>query len=94
MVEALQEDKYNLDNIGTTWGSRRRFRNGPIVRSSASTTARGGLLIFFCARRRPARSGERSASSIRNIGGYLWPAKNQIGTFGYPINFCFAGPGC
>ncbi len=32
-VEALQEDKFNLDNIGTTWGiTPYVFLNGPIVK--------------------------------------------------------------
>ena len=44
MVEALQEDKYNLDNIGTTWGiTPYVFLNGPIVKELGFNNAAGSI---------------------------------------------------
>ncbi|MES3001503.1 MAG: hypothetical protein V4787_12495, partial [Pseudomonadota bacterium] len=85
MVEALQEDSYNLDNIGTTWGIiPYMFVNGPIVKQLGLNSG-AGLISNG-----PNPSlGRALGLVIRNIGGFR-PAKNQMGTFGYPINFCFA----
>jgi hypothetical protein len=85
MVEALQEDKFNLDNIGTTWGiTPYVFLNGPIVKELGFNDAAG-----LISRGANPSMGRALGLIIRNIGGYR-PAKNQMGTFGYPINFCFA----
>jgi hypothetical protein len=85
MAEALQEDQYNLDNIGTTWGIMPYvIVNGPLVKqlgfnSKAGLISRGVNPAF----------GRALGLIIRNIGGFR-PAKNQMGTFGYPVNFCVA----
>ncbi|MBU1361387.1 MAG: hypothetical protein KKC79_15170 [Gammaproteobacteria bacterium] len=85
MAEALQEDKYNLDNIGTTWGiTPYVFLNGPIVKELGFNTGAG-----LISRGANPSFGRALGLIIRNIGGYR-PAKNQMGTFGYPINFAFA----
>ena len=85
MTEALEEDQFNLNNIGTTWGIvPYAFVNGPIAKqlgfhSGAGLISRGA---------NPAL-GRALGLIIRNIGGYR-PGKNQMGTFGYPISFAFA----
>jgi len=85
MVEALQEDQYNLDNIGTTWGIVPYvFLNGPIVKELGFNSGAG-----LISRGANPALGRALGLIIRNIGGYK-PAKNQMGTFGYPIDFCFA----
>lgn len=85
MVEALQEDSFNLDNIGTTWGLiPYMFVNGPIV-GQLGLNSGAGLISNGP---NPAL-GRALGLVIRNIAGFR-PAKNQMGTFGYPINFCFA----
>jgi hypothetical protein len=85
LVEALQEDQYNLDNIGTTWGIMPYvFLNGPIVKELGFNDAAG-----LVSRGANPSFGRALGLIIRNIGGYR-PAKNQMGTFGYPITFAFA----
>lgn len=85
MVEALAEDQYNLDNIGTTWGiTPYVFLNGPITRELGFNNGQG-----LISRGANPSFGRALGLIIRNIGGYR-PGKNQMGTFGYPINFCFA----
>lgn len=85
MVQALAEDKYNLDNIGTTWGIVPYvFLNGPIVKELGFNNGQG-----LISRGANPSLGRALGLIIRNIGGYR-PGKNQMGTFGYPINFCFA----
>lgn len=85
MAQALQEDQFNLDNIGTTWGIMPYvILNGPIVRQLGFNTGAG--LIS----RGPNPSlGRALGLIIRNIGGFR-PGRNQMGTFGYPISFCIA----
>lgn len=85
IAQALQEDQFNLDNIGTTWGIIPYvFVNGPIARQ-LGMNAGAGLI----SRGANPALGRALGLIIRNIGGYK-PAKNQMGTFGYPISFAFA----
>lgn len=85
IAEALQEDQFNLDNIGTTWGIMPYvFVNGPIAKQLGFNSGAG--LISHGAN--PAL-GRALGLIIRNIGGFR-PARNQMGTFGYPISFAFA----
>jgi len=85
IAEALEEDKYNLDNIGTTWGITPYVMvSGPIVKELGFNPGAG-----LISRGANPALGRALGFIIRNIGGYR-PARNQMGTFGYPINFCFA----
>src|SRR3569623_439727 len=85
MVEALAEDQYNLDNFGTSGGIMPYVcLIGPIVKELGCNNAAGRI-----SRGANPSLGRALWLIIRNIGGYR-PAKNQMGTFGYPINFCFA----
>ncbi|MES3001489.1 MAG: hypothetical protein V4787_12425 [Pseudomonadota bacterium] len=85
MAEALQEDKFNLNNIGTTWGIMPYvIINGPLVKqlginSGAGLISRGANPVL----------GRALGLIIRNIGGYR-PALNQMGSYGYPISYCLA----
>lgn len=85
IAEALQEDQFNLDNIGTTWGIMPYvFVNGPIAKQLGFNSAAG-----LISRGANPALGRALGLIIRNIGGYK-PARNQMGTFGYPISFAFA----
>lgn len=85
IAEALQEDQFNLDNIGTTWGIIPYvFVNGPIVQQLGFNNGAG-----LISRGANPALGRALGFIIRNIGGFR-PARNQMGTFGYPINFAFA----
>lgn len=85
IAQALQEDQFNLDNIGTTWGIMPYvFVNGPIVKQLGFNSGAG-----LISRGANPALGRALGLIIRNIGGYR-PAKNQMGTFGYPISFAFA----
>lgn len=85
IAEALEEDQFNLDNIGTTWGIVPYvFVSGPIVKQLGFNSGAG-----LISRGSNPALGRALGLIIRNIGAYQ-PAKNQMGTFGYPINFAFA----
>ena len=85
VAEALGDERYNLNNIGTTWGVYSYVLiSGPIVRQL--DIACEGQLIS----RGPNPSIGRAVGLIvRNIGGYR-PGKNYMGTFGYPLVFAVA----
>lgn len=84
-VEALGDEHYNLNNIGTTWGIiPYLIVNGPIVKQLGIESE--GQLISKGPN--PA-IGRALGLIIRNIGGYR-PGKNQMGTFGYPLPFALA----
>ena len=84
-AEALGDERYNLNNIGTTWGVYPYVLiSGPIVRQL--NIASEGQLIS----KGPNPSIGRAVGLIvRNIGGYR-PGKNYMGTFGYPLVFAVA----
>jgi len=85
IAEALQEDQFNLNNIGTTWGIMPYLIvNGPIARQLGMNSGAG-----LISRGANPALGRALGLIIRNIGGYR-PARNQMGTFGYPISFAFA----
>jgi hypothetical protein len=84
-VEAIADEHYNLENIGTT-GTLLPFLliNGPIIRQLGIEY--GGQLIS----RGPNPAIGRAISLIiRNIGGYR-PGRNYMGTFGYQSVFALA----
>lgn len=84
-VEAIGEERYNLNNIGTTWGVLPFLLiNGPIIKQLGIEYA--GQLISKGPN--PAL-GRALGLIIRNIGGYR-PGKNYMGTFGYPLVFALA----
>jgi hypothetical protein len=84
-VEAIGEERYNLNNIGTTWGILPYlFINGPIIKQ-IGIECRGQLISKGP---NPA-IGRAVGLIIRNIAGYK-PGKNQMGTFGYPLVFALA----
>jgi hypothetical protein len=78
-VEAIGDENYNLNNIGTTWGVLPYLLiNGPIVRQLKIEYA--GQLIS----KGPNPSiGRALGLIVRNIAGYR-PGRNYMGTFGYP----------
>lgn len=84
-VEAVGDEYFNLNNIGTTWGIVPYLLvNGPII----------GQLGIECAGQLISRGpnpalGRALGLIIRNIGGYR-PGKNYMGTFGYPLSFALA----
>jgi len=84
-VEAIGDENYNLNNIGTTWGVLPFLLiNGPIVRQLKIEYA--GQLIS----KGPNPSiGRALGLIVRNIAGYR-PGKNYMGTFGYPLVFTLA----
>lgn len=84
-VEAVADERFNLNNIGTTWGLiPYLIVNGPIV-TELGIECRG----------QPISKGPNPAIGrafgliIRNIAGYK-PGRNQMGTFGYPLAFALA----
>lgn len=84
-VEAMGDEQFNLNNIGTTWGIVPYLLiNGPIIKQLGIEY--GGQLISKGPN--PA-IGRAVGLIIRNIGGYQ-PGKNQMGTFGYPLVFALA----
>jgi hypothetical protein len=84
-AEALGEDHYNLNNIGTTWGVYPYLLvNGPIVKQ-LNIACKGQLI---CKGPNPAL-GRALGLMVRNIGGYR-PGRNYMGTFGYPLVFAIA----
>ena len=84
-VEAMGDEHYNLNNIGTTWGIIPYLVvNGPIIKQLGIECA--GQLI---SRGPNPAIGRALGLIIRNIAGYK-PGKNQMGTFGYPLPFALA----
>lgn len=85
VAEAMGDEHYNLNNIGTTWGVYPYVLiNGPIIRQLH--IACEGQLIS----KGPNPSIGRAVGLIvRNIGGYR-PGRNYMGTFGYPLAFAIA----
>ena len=84
-VQAIAEEHYNLNNIGTTWGVVPYLLvNGPIVKKLGISFA--GQLI---SRGPNPAIGRALGLIVRNIAGYR-PGKNYMGTFGYPLAFALA----
>ena len=84
-VEAIADNAYNLNNIGTTWGVLPFLLiNGP--HAERLGIENGGQLISKGAN--PAL-GRALGLIIRNIAGYKL-GRNYMGTFGYPMNFVLA----
>ena len=84
-VEAIADNAYNLNNIGSTWGVLPFLLiNGPAVEKMG--IASGEQLISRGAN--PA-IGRALGLIIRNIAGYKL-GRNYMGTFGYPLCFTLA----
>ena len=84
-VEAIADNTYNLNNIGTTWGVLPFLLiNGPAIQKMG--IEHGGQLISKGAN--PA-IGRALGLIIKNIAGYKL-GRNYMGTFGYPMNFTLA----
>jgi hypothetical protein len=84
-VEAIADNEYNLNNIGTTWGVLPFLLvNGPALERLGIAT--GGQLI---SRGENRAIGRALGLIIRNIAGYGL-GRNYMGTFGYPMNFVIA----
>jgi hypothetical protein len=87
-VEAIADNTYNLNNIGTTWGVLPFLLiNGPAVERLGIAT--GGQLI---SRGENPAIGRALGLIVRNIAGYRL-GRNYMGTFGYPMNFTIAENG-
>jgi len=84
-VEAIGDERYNLNNIGTTWGVLPYLLvNGPIVKELGLEY--GGQLISKGPN--PAL-GRALGLIVKNIAGYHH-GENYMGTFGYPLCFALA----
>jgi hypothetical protein len=84
-VEAIADNNYNLNNIGTTWGVLPFLLiNGPAIHKMG--IEHGGQLISKGAN--PA-IGRALGLIIKNIAGYKL-GRNYMGTFGYPMSFTLA----
>jgi hypothetical protein len=84
-VEALSDENYNLNNIGSSSGiSPFIIVNGPVVEKLGIEC--GGQLISKGPN--PA-IGRAIGLIVRNIAGYR-PGKNYMGSFGYPLVLAFA----
>jgi hypothetical protein len=84
-VEAIGDERYNLNNIGTTWGVLPFLLvNGPIVRELGLEN--GGQLISKGPN--PAL-GRALGLIVKKVAGYQ-PGENYMGTFGYPLCFALA----
>ena len=84
-VEAIADNAYNLNNIGTTWGVLPFLLvNGPAAKKLGIES--GGQLVSSGAN--PA-IGRALGLIIKNIAGYKL-GRNYMGTFGYPMNFVMA----
>ncbi len=84
-VEALADNNYNLNNIGTTWGVLPYLVvSGPVVKKLGIEC--GGQLISKGAN---PSLGRALGLIIKNIAGYKL-GRNYMGTFGYPMNFALA----
>ena len=84
-VEAIADNEYNLNNIGTTWGVVPFLLvNGPAVKRMGIES--GGQLI---SRGANPSLGRALGLIVRNIAGYKL-GRNYMGTFGYPQCFTIA----
>ena len=84
-VEAIADNAYNLNNIGSTWGVLPFLLvNGPAAAKLGIEN--GAQLVNKGAN--PA-IGRALGLIIRNIAGYKL-SRNYMGTFGYPLNFVVA----
>ena len=84
-VEAIADNTYNLNNIGTTWGVFPFLLvNGPAAERLG--VENGGQLISKGAN---VALGRALGLIVRNIAGYKL-GRNYMGTFGYPMNFVIA----
>jgi hypothetical protein len=84
-VEAIADNAYNLNNIGTTWGALPFLLiNGPAAKRLGIEN--GGQLISKGAN---VALGRALGLIIKNIAGYKF-GRNYMGTFGYPMNFVIA----
>lgn len=84
-VEAIADNNYNLNNIGTTWGLLPYLLvNGPVIKKLGIEN--GGQLISKGAN---PSIGRALGLIIKNIAGYKL-GKNYMGTFGYPMSFTLA----
>ena len=84
-VEAIGDEHYNLNNIGTTWSVLPYLLvNGPIVKQLGLEF--GGQLISKGPN--PAL-GRALGLIVKNVAGYQ-PGENYMGTFGYPLCFALA----
>jgi hypothetical protein len=84
-VEAIADNTYNLNNIGSTWGVLPFLLvNGPLAKQLGIEN--GAQLVNKGAN--PAL-GRALGLIIKNIAGYKY-SRNYMGTFGYPLNFVLA----
>jgi len=84
-VEAIADNAYNLNNIGSTWGVLPFLLvNGPAAKKLNIES--GAQLVNKGAN--PAL-GRALGLIIRNIAGYKL-SRNYMGTLGYPMNFVVA----
>jgi hypothetical protein len=84
-VEAIADNDYNLNNIGSTWGVLPFLLiNGPAAKKLGIEN--GAQLVNKGAN--PAL-GRALGLIIKNIAGYKF-SRNYMGTFGYPMNFVVA----
>ncbi len=84
-VEAIADNRYNLNNIGSTWGVLPFLLiNGPAAKSLGIEN--GAQLVNKGAN--PAL-GRALGLIIKNIAGYKF-SRNYMGTFGYPLNYVVA----
>ncbi|HTE14033.1 MAG TPA: hypothetical protein VK642_03055 [Burkholderiales bacterium] len=84
-VEAIADNAYNLNNIGSTWGVLPFLLiNGPAAKKLGIEN--GAQLVNKGAN--PAL-GRALGLIIKNIAGYKL-SRNYMGTFGYPLNFVVA----
>lgn len=84
-VEAIADNAYNLNNIGSTWGVLPFLLiNGPAIEKMGIES--GGQLI---SRGQNPAIGRALGLIIKNIAGYKL-GRNYMGTFGYPLSFTLA----
>lgn len=84
-VEALADNRYNLNNIGSTWGVLPFLLiNGPAMKQLGIEN--GAQLVNKGAN---PSLGRALGLIIKNIAGYKF-SRNYMGTFGYPMNFVIA----
>jgi hypothetical protein len=84
-VEAIADNRYNLNNIGSTWGVLPFLLiNGPAAKTLGIEN--GAQLVNKGAN---PSLGRALGLIIKNIAGYKL-SRNYMGTFGYPMNFVVA----
>jgi len=83
-VEAIADNSYNLNNIGSTWGVLPFLVvNGPAARKL------GMKMAHSSSQRRESRDRARAGAHYQKYRGYKL-SRNYMGTFGYPMNFVVA----